>query len=113
MKNVSILKSLSALLTGGAFLAAGKAQAAQSPKPPEPNALEIRVRAVQEKLAAQEQGLHFDRSGDSEGLQTLWWGNWRNGGWGPGVWHNWRNGGWRNWRNGWGNGGRWGNWFNR
>jgi hypothetical protein len=69
------------------------------------------VSASQEKLAHQQPGLSFDQRTSEDGLTTFWSGNWRNGGWGPGMWHNWGNGGWRNWGNGWGNGG-WHNWHN-
>jgi rSAM-associated Gly-rich repeat protein len=118
MKNTSITKSLPALLTitGGAVIAAsGNADAAQAAQPERVNALETRVKQVQDKLGEQQDqqqpGLAFEQKTTEDGLQTFWWGNWHNGGWGPGAWHNWGNGGWHNWRNGWGNGG-WHNWHN-
>jgi len=116
MKNTSLTKSLPALLalTGGAVIAASeKAEAANtaSQGPSHFDALEARIKNVQEKLAHQQPGLSFDQRTSQDDLTTFWWGNWRNGGWGPGMWHNWGNGGWRNWGNGWGNGG-WHNWHN-
>ena len=116
MKNTSLTKSLPALLalTGGAMLATSeKTEAANtnSQSPSHLDALETRIKNVQEKLANQQPGLSFDERTSEDGLTTFWWGNWRNGGWGPGMWHNWGNGGWRNWGNGWGNGG-WHNWHN-
>lgn len=117
MKNTSLKKTLPALLSltgGAALLASGTAtQAAQTAKPLErEDSLEARIKNVQEKLAEQQQpGLAFAEQTSENGLQTFWWGNWHNGGWGPGAWHNWGNGGWHNWRNGWGNGG-WHNWHN-
>lgn len=117
MKNPSLKKSLPALLAlTGSTLAttALESQAANTaPRPPaELDTLEARIQNVKEKLSRHEQpGLAMGEKTSPEDLQTFWWGNWRNGGWGPGVWHNWGNGGWPNWRNGWGNGG-WHNWHN-
>ena len=117
MKNTSLKKSLPALLslTGGtALLVSGNSvEAAQSAKPAaRAESLEARIQHVQEKLNEQQQpGLAFAEKTSENGLQTFWWGNWHNGGWGPGAWHNWGNGGWHNWGNGWGNGG-WHNWHN-
>lgn len=113
MKTKSILKSLSALLslaTGGLLASSGKAQAAQAP---ELTALEARIKAVNQKISLQSpEGVLGQGSADAGQAEVLRWGNWRNGGWGPGRWNNWRNGGWNNWRNGWGNR-PWGNWINR
>jgi hypothetical protein len=53
------------------------------------DALEARIKNVQEKLAHQQPGLSFDQRTSEDGLTTFWWGNWRNGDW-------------RNWGNGWG-----------
>jgi rSAM-associated Gly-rich repeat protein len=119
MKNTSLTKSLPALLalTGGAIAtSSGEARAANTGSQPQPslNALEARVKNVQEKLTRQQPGVTFAERTTEDGLKTFWWGNWHNGGWGPGMWHNWGNGGWRNWGNGWGNGGwhNWPNWHN-
>jgi rSAM-associated Gly-rich repeat protein len=103
MKNTSLTKSLPALLalTGGAVIAASeKAEAANtaSQGPSHLDALEARIKNVQEKLAHQQPGIAFDQRTSEDGLTTFWWGNWGNGGW-------------RNWGNGWGNGG-WHNWHN-
>ena len=116
MKNTSLTKSLPALLalTGGAVVStAGESQAANaaSQPPSHIDALEARIKNVQQKLASQQPAVSFEERTTEDGLKTFWWGNWHNGGWGPGMWHNWGNGGWRNWGNGWGNGG-WHNWHN-
>jgi len=123
MKTPSLTKSLPALLTltGGAALLSTAAQAEAANVAPQPasdlNAIETRVKAVQDKMTEQQQpeqpGVSFAEKSvqTGQGLQTFWWGNWHNGGWGPGFWHNWGNGGWHNWGNGWGNGG-WHNWHN-
>jgi rSAM-associated Gly-rich repeat protein len=113
MKNTSLKISLPALLTltGGILLAAiGKAEAANASVPsqsqPRLNALEARIKNVQDKMNSQPGVSFAEQSAETgSGMQTLWWRNWHNGGWGPGFWHNWRNGG------GWGNGG-WHNWHN-
>ena len=113
MKTPSLTKSLPALisLTGGALLATGAHAVTIAPKEPGSN-LEARIEKVRSRLQAQHQpGVDFAQRSTDDGLQTFWWGNWHNGGWGPGMWHNWGNGGWRNWGNGWGNGG-WHNWHN-
>lgn len=114
MKNTSITQSLPALLTltGGALLAAGgQADAAQAAQPKHAETFETRIKNVQDKLAARQPGIAFEQKTTGDGMQTFWWGNWHNGGFGPGMWHNWGNGGWHNWGNGWGNGG-WHNWHN-
>lgn len=115
MKNPSLKQSLPALLSltgSAALLASGTAEAAQAPKTVKNDSLETRIKNVQDKLNEQQQpGLTFAEKTTEDGLQTFWWGNWHNGGWGPGAWHNWGNGGWHNWGNGWGNGG-WHNWHN-
>lgn len=112
MKNTSLTKSLPALLTltGGAALIATSTQASHAPAQPRVNTLEARIKHVQEKLNEQQPGLTFAEKTSEDGLQTFWWGNWHNGGWGPGAWHNWGNGGWHNWGNG--GGGGWHNWHN-
>jgi hypothetical protein len=84
MKNTSLTKSLPALLalTGGAMLATSeKTEAANttSQSPSHLDALEARIKNVQEKLAKQQPGLSFERTSE-DGLTTFWWGNWRNGG---------------------------------
>ncbi|GAT34319.1 rSAM-associated Gly-rich repeat protein [Terrimicrobium sacchariphilum] len=119
MKNTSLKQSLPALIavTGGALAAgAASAEAAQSAVRPSTatneTALETRISNVQDKLNGKPGVTFAERSMETpEGLQTFWWGNWHNGGFGPGAWHNWGNGGWHNWGNGWGNGG-WHNWHN-
>lgn len=114
MKNQSFLKSLSALLslaTGGLLASSGKADAATIA--PQSNTLEARIRTVNERITQFNPELALGQGeADSGRANEMRWGNWRNGGWGPGRWNNWRNGGWNNWRNGWGNR-PWGNWFNR
>jgi rSAM-associated Gly-rich repeat protein len=107
MKNTSLTKSLPALLalTGGAMItSSGKTEAANtaSQGSSDLDKLEARIKNVHGKLATEQPGLAFDERTSVDGLSTFWWGNRRNGGWGPGMWHNWGNRGWRNWGNGWG-----------
>lgn len=113
VKTKSLLKSLSALLSlagGGLMATSQQAQAAQMP---EASTLEARIKAVNDRIAEQApEGLAGQVTPSAGQPEEMRWGNWRNGGWGPGRWHNWRNGGWGNWRNGWGNR-PWGNWINR
>ena len=85
MKNTSLTKSLPALLalTGGAMLATSeKTEAANTSSRDQSNldALESRIKNVQEKLVNQQPGLSFGERTPEDGLTTFWWGNWRNGG---------------------------------
>src|SRR5262245_21600851 len=84
MKNTSLTRSLPALLalTGGAIATSSEtARAAQTGNQPQPSldALETRVKSVQEKLAHQQPGVSFAERTIEDGLKTFWWGNWHNG----------------------------------
>ena len=75
MKNTSLTKSLPALLalTGGTLAATtGKAQAATATQPLSCiDALEERIRSVQERLAHQQPALSFEQKTSEDGLDFL------------------------------------------